>query len=1000
VAVKVIKAGMDSKAVLARFEAERQALAMMDHPNIARVLDAGVTDGGRPFFVMELIKGVPITEFCDARKLTLRQRLELFVSVCQAIQHAHQKGIIHRDIKPSNVLVALYDDRPAPKVIDFGVAKAVSEPLTERTLLTGFGAVVGTPEYMSPEQASFNQVDVDSRSDVYALGVLLYELLSGSPPFTRKELERAGMIEMLRVIREEEPSTPSTKLSTADGLPTLAANRGTEPAKLTKLVRGELDWIVMKALEKDRSRRYESANAFASDIQRYLADEPVQACPPSIAYRLRKWARRNRAAIVVAGCLALLVIAVAVGGWLYAEAARDVKRKRGEFDQAQRITEAHEKIPLIQAAIRQGQNVKAFELLNEVEPFIPDHPGLPGLREQCAQNCLVSTVPAGVDVWLRPYDQPSASWRHVVQSLDQPTTVRIPRGEFLWRATKPGYREVLGLRSPQNISFTLDLVETIPEEMVRVPEGRPRLPGMARATVFRTVDLPAFLIDRTEVTNAQYQQFLKAGGYDRSEFWQELPFVGTDGQPTTWDKVKPLLVDQTGRPGPAMWRNGGFSSGEDDHPVSGVCWYEAMAYARFVGKSLPTIYHWAHASQIELSVVLAGNDFILRSNFGSQLRSVRSLNDHGLYGTIGTMGNVREWCFNDSGDGRHFILGAGCGDPIYVPLTLYSSSPLQREQFDGFRCVKFLGDQKGSPAAYEKVGRNPWPAPPQREQLLDDATFRVVIGDRFVYDRKAPLDVTSEQVDEGDWIHVMAKVNSAYRDGNGQSARLPMHLFLPKNVDRQQGYQTIVYLPGGDAYMLPRMRPLPEEYGLDALVRSGRAVLWPVYQGMFERRYPLDTDARGWEERRICLAQDIFRSIDYLQDRGDINMQQIGYLGFSSGANSDGSLVALEPRIRAVVFEAGGLDDEPLSTERAILEWRHYLPQIHAPALMINGEADPIYPVKESQEPLFGLLGSAIKEHYVHPRGHHMLPPQVKFAKIVPWFDQHLGVPTRLPAKR
>jgi serine/threonine protein kinase/WD40 repeat protein len=338
VTVKVIKAGMDSRAVLARFEAERQALAMMDHPNIARVLDAGTTDGGRPFFVMELVKGTPITQFCDGRRLTPRQRLELFVPVCLAIQHAHQKGVIHRDIKPNNVLVALYDDRPVPKVIDFGVSKAAGQSLTDRTLMTGFGAVVGTPEYMSPEQATLNNLDVDTRSDVYALGVLLYELLTGSTPIDRKSLGRAALLEVLRVVREAEPPRPSARLSSSDALPTIAANRGTEPAKLSRLVKGELDWVVMKALEKDRSRRYETANSLGRDIQRYLADEVIEARAPSTGHRLRKFIRRNRGRVVAVGLVFLALVVGIIGttwGLLLADRAR--RDEAGLRDTAQRL---------------------------------------------------------------------------------------------------------------------------------------------------------------------------------------------------------------------------------------------------------------------------------------------------------------------------------------------------------------------------------------------------------------------------------------------------------------------------------------------------------------------------------------------------------------------------------------------------------------------------------------------------------------------------------------
>jgi eukaryotic-like serine/threonine-protein kinase len=323
VAVKVLKGGLDSVQVVARFEAERQALALMDHPNIAKVLDAGATDSGRPYFVMELVKGVPITKYCDDHHLTPRQRLELFVPVCQAVQHAHQKGIIHRDLKPSNVLIALYDGRPVPKVIDFGVAKAMGSKLTERTMFTAFGQMVGTLEYMSPEQAELNQLDVDTRSDIYSLGVLLYELVTGTTPLESRRLNGGALLEALRVIREEEPPCPSTRLSTAGDLPSVALNRGLEPRKLSGLVKGELDWIVMKCLEKDRSRRYETANGVARDVERYLRDEAVVACPPSAAYRLRKLARRNRT-LLAAGAVAVaaLLAGTAVSTWLAVRATR------------------------------------------------------------------------------------------------------------------------------------------------------------------------------------------------------------------------------------------------------------------------------------------------------------------------------------------------------------------------------------------------------------------------------------------------------------------------------------------------------------------------------------------------------------------------------------------------------------------------------------------------------------------------------------------------------
>jgi serine/threonine protein kinase/tetratricopeptide (TPR) repeat protein len=343
VALKVIKPGMDTRQVIARFGAEQQALAVMDHPSIARVLDAGATDSGRPYFVMELVRGVPITTYCDENNLPVRERLELFASVCQAIQHAHTKGIVHRDIKPSNVLVTRQDGRATVKVIDFGVAKALGQQLTEKTLFTNFAQMIGTPLYMSPEQAERSGVDIDTRSDIYSLGVLLYELLTGSTPVDAGRMKQAAFDEVRRIIREDEPQTPSARLSGSHTLPAIAAQRHIEPARLSRLVRGELDWIVMKALEKDRSRRYETANAFAADLLHYLHDEAVQACPPSATYRFGKFARRNRVAITTATLVALaLVLGTIVSTWqaIRAETARVAEVQQRKIAEAARSAEA------------------------------------------------------------------------------------------------------------------------------------------------------------------------------------------------------------------------------------------------------------------------------------------------------------------------------------------------------------------------------------------------------------------------------------------------------------------------------------------------------------------------------------------------------------------------------------------------------------------------------------------------------------------------------------
>ena len=394
VALKIIKLGMETRSVVARFEAERQALAMMDHPNIARVYDAGATDRGPPYFVMELVRGVKITAYCDQHRLGLRERLDLFILVCHAIQHAHQKGIIHGDIKPSNIMVSVQDGMPVPKVIDFGIAKATEARLTDRLLFTAYAQLIGTPAYMSPEQTDVNNFDADTRSDIYSLGVLLYELLTGLTPFDAKQLIEGGLDEMRRILREKEPSRPSARLGALPDteLARTAGDRQTEAHRLAGLLRGDLDWVVMKCLEKDRSRRYETANGLAMDIQRHLNNEPVMARPPSRLYRFRKLVRRNRVVFAAGGAVAAALIAgLGTSTWLFLKEREAHQRAIAAEQQQARlraVAELREKISSAALFVTQERFEEADKLLNEISLAQPTVEGAAVLRSVAEWHAL------------------------------------------------------------------------------------------------------------------------------------------------------------------------------------------------------------------------------------------------------------------------------------------------------------------------------------------------------------------------------------------------------------------------------------------------------------------------------------------------------------------------------------------------------------------------------------------------------------------------------------
>jgi serine/threonine protein kinase len=475
VALKIIKAGMDTREVIARFEAERQALAMMDHPHIAKVLDAGATDTGRPYFVMELVKGIPVTEFCARRQLDTRQRLELFGEICSAINHAHQKGIVHRDIKPSNVLVTLHGEMAVPMVIDFGIAKATQGKLTDKTLFTRFNQLIGTPAYMSPEQVGLSGLDIDTRSDIYSLGVLLYEMLSGCPPFDPKTLLSAGWDEMRRIIREVDPPRPSLRLSTAteEEHDRIQTRQGVPPQKLGRILRGELDWIVMKAMEKDRERRYETANAFADDIKRYLANEPVLAAAPGAGYRFRKFARRNKVALSVALIIAVsLFSATAVSSLWAIRATKAEQRVSGLLDEARvRQTELTNTIALLTESTEELETHMRRFLIGDWEVHARFDPEAMQKKMKPQERKMFDTLFAGLagdmSSKLRFNEDGSATGETVMPAMFQAMTPLLDKKRMLdgkWdlikqqgkkTTVKISSRDPLGLRIADEFTITV-----------------------------------------------------------------------------------------------------------------------------------------------------------------------------------------------------------------------------------------------------------------------------------------------------------------------------------------------------------------------------------------------------------------------------------------------------------------------------------------------------------------------------------------------------------------
>ena len=984
VALKVIKLGMDTKAVIARFEAERQALALMDHPNIAKVLDAGATETGRPYFVMELVRGIKITDYCDQNNLSTGQRLDLFVQICHAIQHAHQKGIIHRDIKPSNILVMLADDVPVPKVIDFGIAKAIGERLTDKTVFTRFEQFIGTPAYTSPEQAGQSGLDVDTRSDIYSLGVLLYELLTGRTPFEPKVLAQAGLEEIIRCIREDEPPKPSTLLNRLEPMEqtTTAQQRATEPPKLIRLVRGDLDWIVMKCLEKNRTRRYATANDLARDIECHSNHQPVSAAAPTLRYRTAKYVRRHRRVLATAGAFAVLLILGTTFGVWQARRVGQAERERGHLQNVRWALETA--MPEIERSLDKDDYMTAFKLVEQAQPFIADNPRFQAISTRVVGVISVETTPPGAQVFIRDYSDLSPKWQPVGKSPLY--EVKMSQGMKRWKITMFGYEYAEGalfLYSKRvALKIRLDKAGTISPEMVRIQgeKFKANLIYLDDQTV-PELNLSDYLLDRYEVTNLKFKEFVEAGGYKKPEYWKQ-EFV-TNGNEISWEEAMKLFVDQTGQPGPATWKNGTFPSGQEDYPVGGVSWYEAAAYAEFAGKRLPTVYHWSMAS-----VYFAHHEFsfiIPLSNFGSKgpapVGTFQGITCAGVYDMAGSL---KEWCFNEAPEGCRVMAGAAWNEPAYMFASADKHPPFFRAANFGFRCMKLLMDD----GVWEQAARPvAWSVRPRLDDQkpCSDELFQAY---RKLYDySKTELQPTVEAAVDLSIYTTREKVsfNAAY--GN---ERVIAYLYLPRMA--KAPFQTVVYWPSAYALGINSFQNIdgmPELF--ESHTRNGRAFVFPVFQGTFERNAAAKNQGKTTAlELSIMDVNDFERTIDYLETRAEeFDTNKIAYEGLSRGAEWGGILPAIDPRIKVAVLVNGG-----------VATWRHaewsqvnFAPRIKIPILLLNGKYDTIFPVESCQKPFLALFGTAEKDKQLklYEAGHDVYALNEARKDEREFLDKYLG---------
>ncbi len=949
VALKVLPDEVaDDPEKLERFRREARSAAALNHPGIVTIHSVEEANGVH-FITMEYLEGTTLEDLITDGGLPVKRAVDIAVHLIEAVAAAHSGGVVHRDLKPANVMLV---DGDQLKVIDFGLAKGAVETGTSGStaastdFLTEKGIVSGTLPYMAPEQLLGHPVG--QGADVWALGAVIYEMLAGRRPFSADT--SPGLV---NAILNSEPES-------------LAAIRTDVPP--------DLERVLATALAKDPVSRYPSAEAMANALK--AAIEPVGTTGGGPG---RPGAGLNVAPWMVAA-FAVLMIAAAVAGWRWVGSSRQAEQVRSET------------IPQIVRLIEVDDYDAAFALATEAEATLPDDPVLAELWLRMSRRVGLDSEPQGATVTTRPYAGRDADWRTVGAT---PLEVRLPIGFHRFRFELEGRLPVeraikLGPLSAGRegsepdpvveVAPRLAAVGTAPEEMVEIPEGRMWV-EITGLEFLDPLETESYFVDRFEVSNRDYAEFVSAGGYTDPGFWADGLERARPGR--SWQDLVSGFVDATGRPGPATWEVGSFPEGGDALPVSGISWYEASAYCAFRGKTLPTLHHWSNAAQPYYFAA----ELIPFSNFAgdgpSAMGSSSGISEHGVYDMAG---NVKEWCENGTDSDQRYLIGGAWSDATYMFLDPDAREPLDRSATNGVRCMKIPGELAADHPSRRDVQyhtRNY-----AEEAPVSDEIFAVYKG--LYAGDDAPLHAELETVDETSpyWRRETVTFDTGYDEG-----RMIVHLYLPRQGTPP--YRTVVFFPGSGAIFRSsssQINPSPFDY----LVRQGWAVAYPIVEGTYERQTTHRTDfpneSASFREWNLHMAQDLHRTVDYLETRGDLDIEDLGYLGYSWGGERAAIMLTVEERFRVAVFMSGGL-----TTGRSLPEADpfNFAPHVKVPVLMLNGFHDYFFPVESGQVPLFETFGT-VPEHKRHvvfeDDGHNLHTSSRRnqvIAEVLAWFDAY-----------